>query len=87
MAQGSRRLKTALDDVLARRRIDASLPRARRPVRGYVTAQVIAEALGISEEYVKRHWRDYPFARRLSPRVIRFDPVAFDAYLDQQGRQ
>jgi hypothetical protein len=52
------------------------------PLRGLVSAKVIAERLGVSEEHVKRHWREYPFARRLSPRLIRYDPVAFDAYLD-----
>jgi len=52
------------------------------PVRGLVGARVIAERLGVSEEHVKRNWRQYPFSRRLSPRVIRYDLVAFDAYLD-----
>ena len=77
------RLSSDLDHVLARRPVDATLLRERLPVRGLVPATVIAERLGVSEEHVKRHWREYPFARRLSPRVIRFDPVAFDTYLDQ----
>ena len=63
--------------------VDVSLPRERLPVRGLVSASVIAERLGVPEEHVKRHWRDYPFSRRLSPRLIRYDPVAFDAYLEQ----
>jgi len=66
--------------------VDVSLPRERLPVRGLVTANVIAERLGVTEEHVKRHWRDYPFAVRLSPRIIRFDPVAFDAHLEQLAR-
>jgi len=63
--------------------VDVSLPRERLPVRGLVSARVIAERLGVTEEHVKRSWRKYPFARRLSPRIIRYDPVAFDAYLAQ----
>ena len=60
----------------------ALLPRERLPVRGLVPAKVIAERLGVTEEHVRRHWRQYPFSVRLSPRCIRYDPVAFDAYLD-----
>lgn len=78
-----RRLSEALDDTLARRPVDATLPRERLPVRGLVGARVIAERLGVTEEHVRRRWRQYPFAVRLSPRLIRFDPVAFDAYLAQ----
>jgi len=66
--------------------VDVTLPRERLPVRGLVSAKVIAERLGVTEEHVKRHWRDYPFAVRLSPRLIRYDPVAFDAYLEQLAR-
>jgi hypothetical protein len=86
MAQGSRRLKKALAKALTHRPVDATLPRARLPVRGLVTAEVIAKRLGVPAEHVKRHWRQYPFARRLSPRVIRYDPVAFDAYLESLAR-
>lgn len=78
-----RPLSQVLADALARRPVEATLPRGRLPVRGLVRADVIADRLGVSPEYVKRHWRDYPFTVRLSPRIIRFDPVAFDAYLDQ----
>ena len=71
-----------LDAALARRPVDATLSPERLPVRGLVSAKVIAERLGVTEEHVKRNWRKYPFARPLGPRTIRFDPVAFDAYLD-----
>lgn len=83
MAHRHRPLAPELDAVLARRPVDVTVPRDRLPVRGLVSADVIAERLGVSVEYVKRNWRKYPFARRLSPRVIRFDPVAFDVYLEQ----
>ena len=61
---------------------DATLPRDRAPVRGLVGPAIIAERLGVTEEHVRRNWRSYPFAVRLSPRLIRYDPVAFDRYLD-----
>ena len=61
--------------------VEVTLPRDRLPTRGYVTADVIARHLGVTEEHVKRNWRKYPFARHLSPRVIRYDPVAFDEYV------
>src|SRR5262245_65716430 len=41
--------------------VDVSLPRERLPTLGYVTADVIAKHLGVTEEHVKRHWRRYPF--------------------------
>lgn len=66
--------------------VDVALPRERLPGRGLVGADVIAKRLGVSEEHVKRHWREYPFSRRLSPRLIRYDPLAFDAYLEQLAR-
>jgi hypothetical protein len=77
-----RRLSEALDATLRSRPVDATLPRERLPVRGLVRAEVIADRLGVSAEHVKRHWRNYPFSVRVSKRIIRFDPVAFDAYLD-----
>jgi len=66
--------------------VEVTLPRDRLPTRGYVTADVIAERLGVTEEHVKRHWREYPFSRQLTTRIIRYDPVAFDAYLEQLAR-
>jgi hypothetical protein len=66
---------------------DATLPRERLPVRGLVGPKVIAEYLGVTEEHVRRRWRSYPFAVRLSARLIRFDPVAFDQYLDALSRR
>jgi hypothetical protein len=86
MRKKPRRLKQALEDALTQRPVDATLPRGRLPVRGLVDAEVIAARLGVTTEHVKRHWRDYPFSRRLSPRLIRFDPVHFDAYLDDLAR-
>jgi len=61
--------------------VEVTLPRERLPTRGYVKADVIAERLGVTEEHVKRNWRTYPFARRVTTRIIRYDPVAFDEYL------
>ena len=67
--------------------VEVTLPRDRLPTRGYVQADVIAERLGVTEEHVRRNWKKkYSFfSRRLSPRVIRYDPVAFDAYLAARG--
>jgi hypothetical protein len=83
MKKKPRRLEKALEDALTRRPVDTPLPRGRLPVRGLVDADVIAARLGVTEEHVRRRWKQYPFARRISTRVIRYDPVAFDAYLDQ----
>jgi hypothetical protein len=77
-----RRLEQMLDETLASRPVDVTLPRDRLPTRGLVRADVIAERLGVPEEHVKRHWKQYPFAVQVSERVIRYDPVAFDAFLD-----
>lgn len=82
MAQGHRRTPRALDAVRTRPPVDATLPRERLPTRRLVRADVIAERLGVPEEHVKRNWKKYPFAVPVSKRVIRYDPVAFDAYLD-----
>jgi hypothetical protein len=54
---------------------------ATRP-RRYVTAEQLAPRIHKSPRYLLRHWREFPFARKLPfSRDILFDEQAFEEYL------
>jgi predicted DNA-binding transcriptional regulator AlpA len=49
--------------------------------------QELAERLGTSMDWVYRHWKDFPFTVKLSPRQLRFSERGLAHYLarHQQG--
>lgn len=44
-----------------------------------------SQMLGVSEDYLYRHWRDFPFARKIGGRLL-FSNVGIHAFVcDQRG--
>jgi predicted DNA-binding transcriptional regulator AlpA len=46
--------------------------------------QELAERLGTSLDWVYRHWKDFPFTVKLSPRQLRFSEQGLTRYLARQ---
>ena len=49
--------------------------------------QELAERLGTSMDWVYRHWKDFPFTIKLSPRQLRFSEKGLAHYLAQQQEE
>jgi predicted DNA-binding transcriptional regulator AlpA len=50
-----------------------------------IKPQELAERLGTSVDWVYRHWKEFPFTVKLSPRQLRFSEKGLERYLE--GRQ
>jgi predicted DNA-binding transcriptional regulator AlpA len=49
--------------------------------------QELAERLGTSMDWVYRHWKDFPFTVKLSPRQLRFSEQGLAHYLTRHQQQ
>ena len=49
-----------------------------------LTPQELAERLGTSLDWVYRHWKDFPFTIKLSPRQLRFSEKGLTHYMARQ---
>ena len=48
-----------------------------------LTVEEAAKLLHTSKDFLYRHWRQLPFARKLSRKQLRFSPTGIDEYIRQ----
>ena len=48
---------------------------------GLLTPEETAAVLRVSLRWVYRHWKALPFARKLGPKVLRFDRAGLDRWV------
>jgi predicted DNA-binding transcriptional regulator AlpA len=44
----------------------------------------LAERLGTSMDWVDRHWKEFPFTVKLSPRQLRFSEKGLEQYFERK---
>lgn len=76
-------LETALEDLL-RRIIREEISSLKTDVRSedrLLEAQEAAKLLSVSEDWLYRHAKKLPFAKKLGPKMLRFSVIGIQKYL------
>lgn len=64
--------------------VPVSPPTPTKTEAELLTPTEAAKRLGVSVRWLYRHHRKLPFARKLAPRVLRFDAAALDRWVERQ---